>query len=233
MASKLCLDNIQKERPPVYCGNDYCRSVQVHIDEYCLNIQFPPNRPVPQFVEGIGICWCCCDNGAAMGMPVEVEAGAFRLSRLIECGDTVRATDAGLRGWTTRAVTACLDVGPKDVGHCSVTGFIMADGSVRRVASLADQLYLAADGGLRPAQALGSGDRVMQADGGIATVHRVERETFGRGVRSFALGDLEPSDDADHPYAGHLLNTYGLVTADLTVQLAFLQRSGMPRSIEP
>ncbi|MBB4383316.1 hypothetical protein [Bradyrhizobium sp. SBR1B] len=120
-------------------------------------------------------------------------------------------------------MTAYADVAPEDAGACCVTHFVMADGTVRQLSSIADQLYLMPDGAVRPASALAPGERMQQADGGVAVMRHVEAGSIRGGVRSFALGDFDAEDGS---VDGHLLNAYGMVIADVAVQLSYYRREG-------
>ncbi|WP_271519480.1 hypothetical protein [Bradyrhizobium sp. CCBAU 53380] len=91
MPTAQCLENMQKKQPPVYCGDSYCGQLQPEINRYCNNAGLEANTPVPQFgPDGK----CCCGGGGALAVPVEVEAGVYRLSK--SKGDTIRATGTGL-----------------------------------------------------------------------------------------------------------------------------------------
>ena len=220
MATKGCLDNIQKKQPPRYCEGDYCASIQTEINEYCEHNGLGGDVPVIQR-DSQGKCWCCC-SCAAWGTPVEVSAGNYRLIETIMRGDMVLATGGTMGGWESREVTELGGIAPgTPLDVCYFSQFTLASGEVRFLISTADHLYLLPNGLLKPIQDLRPGNKVMQADGKEATIAFVSSGQFSGGVRNFSLGPYDPKAHPKDPFKGHLINTFGLVTADLAVQSAF------------
>jgi hypothetical protein len=227
MATQLCLDRIKKESPPLYCGqggtSDICGQIQVDINKYCQHNNVATDTPVPQFTGG-GKCWCCC-SCMAWGTPVESSKGNFRLIETIEKGDHVLSTGGKLGEWSESQVTGVGGIAPgTSLAFCYTVRFKLTDGTQRLMTSTADHLFLIPGGELKPIQDLRPGQKVIQADGGEATVELIAIGEFSGGVRNFTLGIFDPTANPDDPYKGHLVNTYGLVTADLAVQSAFYQR---------
>ncbi len=148
--------------------------------------------------------------------------GLFKPVENIETGDGVLATGANLNTWSIRQVTGVGGIAPGEtLAMCYTARFKLSDGTVRLVTSTADHLYLVP--GLNQLQAiqdLRPGDYVLQADGGSALIEFVAAGEFSGGVRNFALGEFAPTNPDDQ-LDGHLVNTDGLVTADLSLQLAF------------
>lgn len=220
MATQACLNNIKKEDPPKYCGDEHCGHIQSDINKYCEHSGLGGDVPVPQWTSS-GKCWCCC-SCMAWGTPIEVTPGNYRMIEAIFTGDKVLATGGNLDGWEEREVTGVGGIAPGvPLDFCYAAEFELADGTMRHLVSTADHLYLVPGGVLVPVQDLRPGDLVMQADGQHATVRLVAPGQFQGGVRNFAMGDFDPKAHPDDPYKGHLMNTFGIVTADLAVQMAF------------
>ncbi|MDA9421113.1 fibronectin type III domain-containing protein [Bradyrhizobium sp. CCBAU 53380] len=222
MATQACLNNIQKKTPPKYCGDPYCGAIQVDINEYCQHTGIGGDVPVPQNPES-GKCWCCC-SCMAWGTPIETSEGNYRLIETIVTGDTVLSTGGKMDAWVPREVTGVGGIAPGvPIDICYTAKFLLADGAERTMVSTADHLYLIPGCKLSPVQDLRPGDKVVQADGKEAVVTLVAFGQFSGGVRNFAMGDYDPKEHPGDPYKGHLMNTFGLVTADLALQMAFYQ----------
>ena len=217
-----CQDNIAKKQPPRYCDSPktYCGSIQTEINEYCSHVGIGADVPVIQR-DDAGKCWCCC-SCTAWGTPVEVSEGEYRLIELILPGQTVIATGGKMAGWETREVTEVGGIAPgTPLDICYFNQFLLASGEPRFMITTADHLFLLPDGRLKPIQDLRPGDVVVQADGELARIAFVATGQFSGGVRNFALGDFDPKAHPGDPYKGHLVNTFGLVSADLAVQTAY------------
>lgn len=220
MATQSCLSNIQQKIPPTYCGEDHCGRIQGRINEYCTHNGIGADVPVPQF-NGTTECWCCC-SCMAWGTPIEVSKGNFRIIESIVKGDTVLATGGKLDEWIDREVSGVGGIAPGvPLDFCYTAKFLLADGTTRLLTSTADHLYLVPGGRIQAVQDLRPGDKVMQADGGEATIEFVAPVEFSGGVRNFALGEFDPNAHPDDPFKGHLVNTFGIVSADLAVQIAY------------
>jgi hypothetical protein len=225
MSVKQCLENIARMPPPGnhYCPGSLCADSQPDINRLCHDHRFPPDEPIAFYAPDSGKCYCCCGAAAAAAVatPVEVERGLYRRADTLDVGDRVLATDASLDGWTAHTVTGLGGIGPgAPDGFILLGHFRMEGGEVRMLIAPADHLFLNAEPGgaaLVPFARLRPGDRVRAADGGSASVVLTAYIRFSGGVRQVALGPWEPGDPLD----GHLVNTNGLVTADLSVQLAW------------
>ncbi len=228
MGKAECLNNIKKEDPPVYCGDTLCGRIQGKINNYCKHNGLGGDVPVPQSPES-GDCWCCC-SCLAWGTPIEVETDLYMPIEKIERGRTVLATGGKMASWESIAVTDVGGVAPgTELDFCYTAVFRLSDQTMRILISTADHLYLLPDQTLKAVQDLRPGDRVMQADGGQATVTVISSGQFSGGVRNFSLGEFNPATHPDDPYKGHLINSFGLVTADLAVQMAFYANAIPPR----
>jgi hypothetical protein len=217
--SQACLENIRKIRPPVYCDSidpGLCARVQGEISEYCHHAGLGGDTPIAM-MSPKGKCWCCC-SCFGFGTPIEVDQGLYQMIEDIVAGQSVLATDASLSGWVSRTVTELGGIAPESqLDFMVYAQFRMADGEIRQLIATADHLFLLPAGKLMPIQDLRPGDEVRQADGGVAAVELVTPIQFSGGVRHIALGSWREGEPLD----GHLLNSNGLVTADLAVQLEF------------
>ncbi|MGK7877084.1 MAG: hypothetical protein AB4426_28470 [Xenococcaceae cyanobacterium] len=150
----------------------------------------------------------------------------------LEKGDTVLATGGKMDEWNKCQITGVGGIAPGEpLAFCYTVRFKLADGAQRLMTSTADHLYLIPGGKIKPIQDLRPGDKVMQSDGNEATVELLSIGEFSGGVRNFALGEFDPNMNPDDPYKGHLVNTWGLVTADLAVQEAFYRREFDPKLV--
>lgn len=234
MPTQLCRDRIKKEDPPIYCGDsgttDICGKIQGKINKYCTHNDIANDVPVPQFTAG-GECYCCC-SCMAWGTPIETSKDTYRLVETLEKGDIVLATGGNIEGFNEYQITGVGGIAPGEpLAFCYTVRFKLADGTQRLMTSTADHLYLIPGGKIKPIQDLRPGNKVMQADGNEATVELLAVGEFSGGVRSFALGEFDPSMNPDDPYKGHLVNTWGLLTADLAVQEAFYRREFDPELV--
>jgi hypothetical protein len=215
MSKQQCLENIKKKNG-VYCGDSYCSSIQQEINEYCAHSGLPPYAPVPQLHDG-NKCWCCC----SMSLPVESSAGEYRPSDEIRPGDMLRTTGRDRDRWEQRQVTDVSELAGRGAALCYWAGFAMASGEQRQLVVTADHLFLLPDGKLKPVQDLRPGERVAQADGNAARVAYIAAGRSSCSFPLFALGAFDRLGGGEDPLDGHLVNCFGLVTADLAVQTAF------------
>lgn len=233
MPTQACLDNIRRMRPPVYCDDvspGFCQKIQGDINQYCHHISVQPNTPVPSYVPGHGLCYCCCDQPGAE-TAVEIESQLYKPIEEIGVGQMVLATDPGLTTWQPRAVTEIGGIGPRtELDALLRARFRLQDGRERALVGTADQLLLRADPAdptLVSLHALRPGDRLRQADGGTAIIAAVAETQRCSGVRHVVLGPYE----AGAPLDGHLMNANGLVAADLAVQVAYYLRPTPPSAL--
>lgn len=217
--AKTCLENIAEKLPPRPCSPEHCASQQAGVNAHCGQRSLPCNTPVQQKDEQ-GKCWCCC--ACATASTVIAVAGGYRLIETVKAGEKVLATGARMDGWAEREVHEIGDLpagAPRDDFYFAQ--FRLADGEDRFMLVMADLLLLSPAGTLKPVAGLRPGDEVTQADGGRASLLSLTREEFGGGLRTVSLGPFEPDEHPDDPYRDHLINLFGLVTADLAVQTAF------------
>jgi hypothetical protein len=181
-----------------------------------------PDEPYPTFAkDGSGPCYCCC-SCFAFGTPIEVQPDLYKLIQSIRIGDTVLATDPAVSGWKEVAVTNLGGIAPEvEVDFMLLGQFRLEEGSeLRTLIASADHLFLNGDPSgatLIPFANLRPGMQVRTSTGGVATVVLTSYIQFSGGVRHIMLGPWSP----DEPLDGHLLNSNGLVTADLSVQLSY------------
>jgi hypothetical protein len=169
MASAGCLTNIQAKTPPTYCGETICGAIQGDINEYCTHNGLGGDVPVVQY-NGGSKCWCCC-SCMAWGTPIEVSTGNFRIIESIVKGDTVLANGGNLDEWLEYEVSGVGGIAPGvPLNFCYTAKLLLTDGTSRLLTSTADHLYLVPGGKIQAIQDLRPGDKVMQADGGEATI---------------------------------------------------------------
>lgn len=220
MATQLCFDRIIA-KGGVYCNTlepDFCADIQPEINEYCTHNNLQTDTPVVQKVNGQK-CYCCC-SCFAFDTPIEVSAGEFRFIQDIFEGDTVLATGTDGETWVERQVTLTGGLAPGyQLSFMYYTAFQLNNDAKeeRYIICTSDHLFLLPDGTLQAIQDLAPGDEVKAADGGTATVIFAVPGEYNRGVRHIGLGEWRPGDPLD----GHLLNSNGLITADLIVQLNY------------
>jgi hypothetical protein len=231
MATQLCFDRI-KAKGGVYCNTleaNFCVDIQTEINEYCTHNSLETDTPVIQKVNGQK-CYCCC-SCFAFDTPIEVTPGEFKFIQDIWEGDTVLATGADGETWVERKVTLTGGLAPGyQLSFMYYTAFQLNNEAreERYIICTADHLFLLPNGKLLAIQDLVPGDEVRAADGGIATVIFAVPGQYDRGVRHIGLGEWNPGDPLD----GHLLNSNGLITADLIVQLNYYGGDVPPELLE-
>jgi hypothetical protein len=225
MANAQCLENIKSKNPPVYCDSvvaDYCKDIQPEINEQCEHNKLGGDTPVIQRLPGGGKCWCCCSCFAYYTQIAVKKEGEgnfqFKIIQDIARDEMVLTTDATVSGWVEKKVTELGGLAPEaQIDFMFTALFKFNNGTEVQLITTADHLFLREGAKLTPIQDLRPGDEVIAADGSKATVILLAAGQYTGGVRHIALGDYKPGD----PFDGHLLNSEGLVTADLSLQLAF------------
>ncbi|ATQ41284.1 Hint domain-containing protein [Caulobacter mirabilis] len=159
----------------------------------------------------------------AYGTLVAAPGGARRIED-IRHGDKVFASD-GEDGWRPSTV-AFSDGTPGGGGEWTMVRVVLADGDV--VATM-DHPFLMADGAIRRAERLASGDRLRAADGSQAVVYMVSLDRFRGGAHAVAT---------DAPWkpgslAGRLLQTGGVVTGDFILEQMSNSLQGSVLETEP
>lgn len=216
-----CTTNIANLIPPgVYCPGDYCAQIQPDINTYCKSHNMGPDEPYAGYIPGFGKCYCCC-SCFAYGTPIEVQPDLYKLIEAIGVGDRVLATGPSLGSWNPAEVTTIGGIAVEvQVDFMLLGQFQLENGELRLLIASADHLFLNGDPAgatLVPFAQLRPGHKVRGANGGIVTVLLTSYIQFKGGVRHIGLGPYV----AGEPLDGHLLNSNGLVTADLSVQLNY------------
>lgn len=208
-----CLNAIEHKDPPIYCGPDYCFEMAPYYREYCHREFDPCNHPIAFFKEG-QICWCCCCGPYALALAVA--DGAYRPIDHLAAGDSVLVSGRDRATWDVAPIASIgrLNAGEND--RLAVRLIVrMADGSERHLALNVDALVMTSDGRLKPAGRTISGDELAETSGPVAEVR------FAELVRAdIAHPNMGPLTNDDDPLAGHLVDAFGLVVADLAVQTA-------------
>jgi hypothetical protein len=229
MVSQACLDNIVK-KGSVYCDTlnpvppgdpTFCGEIQTEISELCKQHSYGPEVPVIQNSPN-GKCYCCC-SCFAYRTPIQVGAYADEIYKFVENikpGEEVLTTDPTVSKWGHSKVTEIGGIAPEiDMDFMFYISFSFEDGEQSSIIVTADHLFLLPNGKLRSAKNLRAGDQIRQADGGTASVKVTSHGSWSGGVRSLSLGTYQKGDPLD----GHLLNSNGVITADLSVQSIYYQ----------
>src|SRR3546814_449316 len=130
-------------------------------------------------------------------------------------GEEILTTNVDASKWGHSKVTEIGGIAPEiEMDFMFFVSFKFEDGEESAIIVTADHLFLMPSGKLRSAKNLRANDTIRQADGGIATIVLVAHGSWSGGVRSLSLGTYQKGDPLD----GHLLNSNGVVTADMSVQ---------------
>ncbi|GHE97759.1 hypothetical protein [Streptomyces fumanus] len=219
MPSQKCMDNVNSSPPPanVWCGDDICAAAQQTVDKHCELNGHLPDDPWIMFIPGdtpgtYKQCSCCC-SCFGQDTPIEARPGEFVKVQDIKTGDSILAAGASLAWQPTQVSFASgMETAQPAFPVLNVV-FAYDTEDIRALQVTDDTLFLMADGLLKSAGVLVPGDRLRRADGG-------EAEVFGPVTRSLSVGvhslEMGPFDGVN--LDGHLLSTYGVVTADLSVQ---------------
>lgn len=220
----LCQANIAAKKgkycndinPPNSAGVTFCGEIQTELNDLCERHNRGSDYPMVQNSPN-GKCYCCC-SCLAYRTPIQVgdyDDQEYQFVENIVPGDEVLATNADASGWVHKKVSDIGGIAPEL--HMTFMFFItyeFADGTKSSIITTADHLFLLPSGKLRAADNLRAGDHLRQADGELATVTFVAYGSWTGGVRSIALGEYKKGDPLD----GHLVNSNGVVSADLAVQ---------------
>ncbi|CCK24479.1 hypothetical protein BN159_0100 [Streptomyces davaonensis JCM 4913] len=213
MPSQKCIENVQSAPPPgnVWCGDDLCAQAQQSLDHHCSANGYRPDDAWVLFVNGT---WCsCCCSCYGQDTPIEAQPGVFLKVQDIRTGDTVLAAGKGLV-WQPAQVAFASGMQTPQPAYPVLNVIYRFDRDDVRVLQVTDDtLFLMTTGLLKSAEVLVPGDRLRRADGGEAEIIGPVTKTLAVGVHSIEMG---PFDGVN--LDGHLLNTYGVVTADLSVQ---------------
>jgi hypothetical protein len=213
MPSLKCTENIQSARPPgnVWCGDGACAEVQQAVDGHCERNGLRPDDPWLVRVDGV---WCsCCCSCFGHDTPIEAQPGVFVKVQDIRTGDSILAAGKGLVWQPAQVAFASGMQTPQAAFPVLNVIYRYAQDDVRVLQVTDDTLFLMATGLLKSAEVLVPGDRLRRADGGEAEIIGPVTKTLAVGVHSIEMG---PFDGVN--LDGHLLNTYGVVAADLSVQ---------------
>ncbi|MEV5043493.1 hypothetical protein AB0N20_02050 [Streptomyces griseoincarnatus] len=159
-------------------------------------------------------CACCC-SCYGQDTPIEAQPGVYVKVQDIKKGDSILAAGPGL-GWQPTPVSFVSGMQTAQPAFPVLTVIYRYDADdIRALQVTDDTLFLMTTGLLKSAQVLVPGDRLRRADGGEAEIFGPVTKTLSVGVHSIEMG---PFDGVN--LDGHLLSTYGVVTADLAVQRA-------------
>jgi hypothetical protein len=214
MASQKCMDNVAAASPPfnTHCDPRLCAQLQATIDTHCSENGMRPDDPWLMPLPDGNWCNCCC-SCYGYDTPIEARPGVFVKVQEIATGDTILAAGVGLEWLPTRVTFAAgMAATPPSFPVLNVV-FRFAPKDVRLLQVTDDTLFLLTSNVLKTAGVLVPGDRLRRADGGEAEVIGPVTKAFVTGVHSVELGPFD-GRNLDR----HLLNSFGVVTADFSVQ---------------
>lgn len=232
MPDPNCLENIRKKPEPWnrVCTPAGCQKVFEGIKEHCQGM--PPGEAVMSYDENLlgpgkgGICYCCC-SCLSYGTLIEVTPNVWQRAELIKKGDHILAAGPSLK-WEPKQVTfdtGFLAKGRIDFMHTLRYTYPEEPAGFRDLVVTQDHLFLRSDGKLVAVQNIGEGALLRRADGREARVVFRTVGAFVGGIHTLELGPFVNND-----LNGHLMNTFGLVTSDYSVQAAYA--SGDPAVAE-
>lgn len=220
-----CLNNIQKEPPPHNraCTAKGCQKVMAGLRAHCEGKKLADGTPVICYDEDIdgpgkgGICYCCC-SCFTYGTLIEKTPGNFVPAQEVKKGEYILAAGPNLQ-WAPRLVTfdaGFLTSGKIDFVHTLRVEYPEEPARFREVTVTADHLFMRSDGKLIAVQSINAGDQLRRADGKEARVIFRVNGTYEGGIHTIELGTFDNND-----LNGHLLNCFGLVSTDYSVQAAY------------
>jgi hypothetical protein len=225
MPAPNCVENIRKEPPPfnVPCTDAGCKKVFSGIQAHCDGCKLRDGTPVLSYDDNLngpgkgGICYCCC-SCFAYGTPIEKTPGNYVRAEQVKKGDFILAAGLSLQ-WAPRQVM--FDLGFLTGGQVYFMytlriGYPEEPAGFRDLTVSLDHLFLRTDGKLIAVQDINAGDRLRRADGGEAPVILRVNGGFEGGIHSVEMGPFENND-----LNGHLINSFGIVSADYAVQAAY------------
>jgi hypothetical protein len=225
MPSPNCIENIRKEPEPfnVPCTPAGCEKVMSGINAHCGPDKLREGTPVLSYDDNLngpgkgGICYCCC-SCLTYGTPVEKAPGVFVPAEQVRKGQSIMAAGPALK-WASRQVAfdiGFLSRGQIDYVHTLRVEWPDQPPGFRELKITTDHLFLRTDGKLIAVQDIGAGEVLRRADGREARVIFRVLGQYSGGVHSIEMGPFENGD-----LNGHLLNTFGIVSADYAVQAAY------------
>lgn len=231
MPSPNCLQNIAKEPPPynIPCTPAGCQKVFEGIKAHCEGQKLADGTPVISYDDNLygpgkgGICYCCC-SCLSYGTLIERAPGDFVPAEKVIKGTSILAAGMSLQ-WAPRQVTADVGFvinGTADFLHTVRYEWPQEASGFRDLIVTQDHLFLRADGKLIAAQDIQGGEMLRRADGGEARVILRTGGSQASAVHTIELGEFK-----DNNLDGHLMNTFGLVTTDYSVQAAYAQGQPM------
>ncbi|MFJ5695997.1 hypothetical protein ACIP9X_19390 [Arthrobacter sp. NPDC093125] len=215
MPTQKCIDNVNSSPPPanVWCGDDVCAAVQQTVDSHCNLNGYQPNDAYILFTGNPPKQCACCCSCYGHETPIEVQPGVFFKVQDIRTGDAVLAAGPSLV-WQPVTVSFASGMQTQQPAYPVLNVVYRYDeGDIRLLQVTDDTLFLMDSGLLKTAEVLVPGDRLRRADGGEAEIIGPVTKALSVGVHSIELGPFDGYD-----LEGHLLNSYGVVTADLSVQ---------------
>jgi hypothetical protein len=225
MPSANCLENIRKEPEPFNraCTPAGCQKVFDGTQSHCQGKKQQDGTPVMSYDDNLfgpgkgGICYCCC-SCVAYGTLIEKTVGHYVPAEQVKKGDHILAAGLTLQ-WAPKQVTfdvGFLTAGAIDFVHVLRVEYPQEPSGFRELTVTQDHLFLRADGKLIAVQDINAGDQLRRADGGQAGVIFRVNGSYTGGIHSIELGPFVGND-----LDGHLINCFGIVSTDYSVQAAY------------
>ncbi|UPJ53425.1 M48 family metalloprotease [Bradyrhizobium sp. 200] len=217
MPSPKCIANVNSSPPPqnVWCGDDFCAKAQAGVDGHCQKNNYHPDDPWAIF-DVVNNRWCsCCCSCYGIDTPLESRPGVFVKVQDIKTGDKILAAGPSLR-WQRKTVSLAGGLHASQPFLQIFNVIYRYDKGIRGLQVTDDTLFLLKSGVLKTAVTLVPGDQLARADGGAAAVAGPVTKSFVKGVYSVETGPFDGKS-----LEGHLLNSFGVVTADYAVQRAY------------
>lgn len=225
MPSANCLENIRKEPEPfnVPCTPAGCQKVFAGTKAHCEGKKLADGTPVMSYDDNLngpgkgGICYCCC-SCLTYGTLIEKTPGNYVPAQQVKKGDHILAAGPDLQ-WAPRQVTfdaGFLTTGKVDFVHTLRVEYPSEPAGFRELTVTQDHLFLRADGKLIAVQDISANDQLRRADGGLSRVIFRVNGTYEGGIHTIELGAFERGD-----LNGHLVNCFGIVSTDYSVQVAY------------
>lgn len=203
------------------CSQAHCSQADPEIYQVCVQNGLPAGYPVLT-KDANGPCTCSC-SCLAFGTPIQVDSATFEAVEAIKVGDYVLSAGKDLT-WQKQKVE--FSQGTTGASRQKYTVLVVY--LDKMIAVTSDHVFLMADGTLKTADRLSSGDNLTNPSGKPVVITSVLVGEYSAGFHHIATKKALPDSNLN----GHLLNTNGVISGDYIVQISL--RSGELReSLSP